>query len=70
MIEASEPFLGGTWLPAADVGTLYRVDGGQTRVMSGIYPRLAETDTVTIQTGAGLGSSAFRLTDIPVVEED
>ena len=60
----------GSGRPAADVATLTRIDGGQTRVMSGIYPRLAETATVTIQVQAGLGGSPFRLTDIPVVEED
>ena len=68
-IDVTDTFPGGTWLPAADVASLSRIDGGQTRVMSGIYPRLAETDTVTVQVKAGAGSQAFRLTDIPVVEE-
>ena len=68
-IDVTDTHPGGVWLPAADVATLTRIDGGQTRVMSGIYPRIAATDTVTIQVRAGLGSQAFRLTDIPVVEE-
>ena len=68
-IDVSDNFPGGVWLPAADVAALSRIDGGQTRVMSGIYPRLADTDTVTIQVRAGAGSQAFQLTDIPVVAE-
>ena len=67
-IKESPSFSGGVWWPATELATLTRLDGGQTRVMSNIYPRLVPTDTVTVQvTGTG-GSQAFRLTDIPVVE--
>lgn len=54
------------WLPTADLETLGRIDGGQTRVFSVIYPEVGDVDTVTIQLGQSLGTQPFRLTDIPV----
>ena len=57
------------WLPAADVETHGRQDGGQTRVYSVIYPRLGTPDTITVQVSGGISTTPFRLTDIPVVVE-
>jgi OOP family OmpA-OmpF porin len=54
------------WLPAADLDTLGRIDGGQTRTFSIVYPAIGDLDTVTVQVDEGLGSDPFRLTDIPV----
>lgn len=57
------------WLPAADVETHGRQDGGQTRVYSVIYPRLGTPDTITVQVSGGISTTPFRLTHIPVVAE-
>jgi OOP family OmpA-OmpF porin len=54
------------WLPAADINTLSRIDGGQTRTFSIVYPEIGDPDEVTVQVDEGLGSQPFRLTDIPV----
>gem|GEM_PF-729100 len=54
------------WLPATDLFTLGRIDGGQQRVFSMIYPRLGDWDTVAIRALGGLGVDPFELTDIPI----
>ncbi len=57
------------WLPATDLHTMGRIDSGQTRIYSIIYPKLGDVETVTIQAGPGSGINAFRLTDIPVLSD-
>ncbi|WP_129339136.1 OmpA family protein [Cellulomonas endophytica] len=69
MDHRSEPVREGvpeTWLPAADLETVGRLDGGQTRTYSLVYPEVGEPATVSVQVDGALGSQAFRLTDIPV----
>lgn len=57
------------WLPATDLFTLGRIDGGQQRVFSMIYPRLGDWDTVAIRALGGLGVEPFELTDIPIEQD-
>ncbi|QAY63499.1 OmpA family protein [Xylanimonas allomyrinae] len=54
------------WRPLADLDTLRRIDGGQTLTFVGLYPGIADTDTIAVQVRQALGTDAFRLTDIPV----
>ncbi|GAB2474925.1 OmpA family protein [Xylanimonas ulmi] len=57
------------WRPLADLDTLRRIDGGQTLTFVGLYPAIADTDTIAVQVRQALGAFAFRLTDIPVAAE-
>lgn len=55
------------WLPATDLNTLNRIDGGQHQIFSMIYPRLgASWDSITIRALGGLGVEPFELVDIPI----
>jgi len=55
------------WLPATDLYTLGRIDGGQSRVYSMIYPRVgANWDSITIRALGGVGVEPFELTEIPI----
>lgn len=56
------------WLPLAELSIQNRLDGGQSRTFSVVYPDLGEgldLTEVTVQANA-LGLEAFRLTHIPV----
>ncbi len=56
------------WLPLAELSIQNRLDGGQSRTVSVVYPDLGEglhLTEVTVQADA-LGLEAFRLTHIPV----
>ena len=55
------------YICACELQSLNRIDGGQTRSMTLVYPAVGEPTTITLENGGGLGSIAFRLTDIPVV---
>ncbi|RJK97956.1 OmpA family protein [Vallicoccus soli] len=68
-LEAVGPTGARLWLPLTDLDTLARLDGGQTRTFSVLYPEVGEHGTVTVQVDAGLGSDALRLTDVPVEPE-
>lgn len=66
----SEGNAGEIWLPATDLNTLGRIDGGQYRVYSMIYPRLGSSwDSITIRALGGLGVEPFELVDIPIERE-
>lgn len=54
------------WLPAAPIHGGSTLLAGQTRAYSLIYPEVGDLDTITIQLPRTLGTSPFRLTDIPV----
>lgn len=60
---------GGEWITVSDLSGSNRIDGGQTRVYSYVFPRM-DVDAVTFQVGTGLTDATdFRLVDVPVVPE-
>ena len=59
----------GEWLTLTDLRGATRIDGGQSRVYSFVYPRMA-TDAVTFQVGSGsVFDTDFRIVDVPVRHE-
>lgn len=56
---------GEAWLPLAELSVQQRLDGGQTRTISAVYPDLGDLGTVDLEVRT-IGV-AFRLTDVPVV---
>ena len=56
-------------LARTDLRGATRIDGGQSRVYSFVYPRMA-TDAVTFQVGSGsVFDTDFRIVDVPVRQE-
>ncbi len=59
----------GEWLTLTDLRGASRIDGGQSRVYSFVYPRMA-TDAVTFQVGTGISfDTDFRIVDVPVAAD-
>lgn len=64
-VGVSETWPGGEWFTASDLHGAARIDGGQSRTYSYVYPRL-DADAVTLQVGSGWSEGDFRIVDIPV----
>ncbi|UZN03518.1 OmpA family protein [Cellulomonas sp. S1-8] len=62
----SEQHPGGEWFPLTDLASGGRIDGGQTRTYTFVFPSL-DVDSVTFQAGDGdMSTRDFRLVDLPV----
>ncbi|MCC2315061.1 OmpA family protein [Cellulomonas xiejunii] len=59
----------GEWLSVSDLNGASRIDGGQTRTYSYVFPRM-DVGTVTFQVGNGLGADEFRFVDLAVAPDD
>ncbi len=67
-VGENETWPGGEWYVVADLNAGARIDGGQSRVYSSVYPRL-DVDTVVLQVGSGWLEGDFRLLDVPVADD-
>lgn len=54
------------WLPMTDLETLSDIAPDAARTFSVVYPDVGDLDEIAVQVDEGLGTRAFRLTDIPV----